>query len=867
MRNLIGYLLLLGVIGSLFSLLYLYDVDRNPRLVVPPHSATEAVAEVPPDTPSLSQRVHAVVFNNGQMDTTVLTLQVIWADDREPAVSAAVTLTPMRDAMGTSVSQPLLAQTNASGRVCVKIAELLRMDKRNAMPWMKVHIEAEGGEPENFLFQRAYFGFAFAPPRSLFDDFLILRLRRVYGLYGTVYGPPDAAGQSAPVAGAEVSLTSMEGQRGDKTTTTLTNAEGRYEFRRVVGEAFQLAARAGNRAARGRNIGLEKGKLNGPFDLNLEDGFPLTVLVNDYSTQAPLAQAVVEAESNGLRTRAETDAQGFAEFRSLPLGRTALLARAEGYQTERFYVEVTGTPSDLTLFSLRKGGRVKIRTVDSEKSPVPDVDLQLGWQPMDSTLSVRTDEKGEAEADGLPLRTGISVQALGEFSLQNGCNFALSGAPEEKEVCVTVWTLKSNQADVHKTRQGWISGTVVNEANEPVAGAIVTTLDNSSYSSALQSISAITHADGRFLFKNLTLRSSGRSIPPANPQEAELSICDETLRDGLFRPTYFLPVAVMTRADGYQPSADIIRIDSEDRVVLKAKQEIKGVVLDKETQTPVRKFEIFCYEPGNQATRRKIISDKGEFTLDSLIGEFSVLAEGYLDKSLLVAREKSQDLTILLEKSSLLEGAVVDAATGAPLENVCVGNSRSFGEKPYEAFFFDENNTNADAIDFTNAQGAFRFETPFTEGGLVFIREDLEKLWVKTVDLEKYRDEKTGKRVFPMNPQPAPGSLVLDWFVRENSPASPNLQNNICILHSFGNPRHDASIPLKEKPVFSYNNGRFRYDNIKPGEYYATIPNTNEEGRVTGGYTYKTFKIESGKTTTVGCGIKTGETISNGVAP
>ncbi len=861
-RKAVGWLLFLGLMGVL---LYTLQINGNRLFHLPPRSAAgiPAIAsDAPAPPPTLAQRAQALVFDTMQPEIDSLPMLVVWMDNNEPVAKAGVALTPMRDAMGTSVSQSLSAQTNTSGRVRVKTAELTHLANGNAMPWMKVQIEAEGGQPETFLFERSYFAFAFDVTRKDHDP-LILRLRRVYGLYGTVYSPPDAAGQNVPVAGAEVSLTLMEGQGGNKTTTTLTNAEGRYEFRRVVGEAFQLAARAGNRAARGRNIGLEKEKLNGPLNLYLEDGFPLTVLVNDYATQEPLTKAVVEAESNGLLTRAETDAQGFAEFHSLPLGRTALLARAEGYQAERFYVDVNGTQSDLSLFSLKKGGRVKIRTMDQEKSPVPNVDLQLIWMPMNSTLSVHTDAKGEVEVDGLPLRTGISVQAVGEYSLPKACNFALNDGPDEKEVCVTVWKRYAGEtSNLYSTRQGWISGTVVNEANEPVAGAIVTTRNLSAYSSALKTVSVVTDDSGHFRFENLEMRSTGSKERPRDPLVADLVISE-----GIFESVYYFPVAVETHADGYQPMISLIQADTEDRIVLSGKVEVTGRVLDKETRAPITKFEIACYEPNNRATRRRIISEAGEFTIDALVEEFSVSAEGYLEQTHRMSRDKEENLTLFLEKSFPLEGIVVDASTRVPLENVCVGNSRSFGEKPFSAFLFEDNNTNADTLDFTNAQGVFRFDAPFTEGGLVFIREDLEKLWVKTADIEKYRDTKTGKLVFPMNPQPAPGSFVVDWFTTENSPAPPNFQYYISLTHNFGDPNRVPSLPLKEDPIFSYNNGRFRYDNLKPGEYNVRLPHSNAEGQIVPGLVWKTFKVESGKTTTLGWGSKSGETISYGVAP
>jgi len=240
---------------------------RNPVATLPPESKTgkpipesnEAGEPARDNTKRLPSPSTPTSPLEAPTNVTALTVRVVWKDTGTDVPQANLTLTPLTDAQATSTGKAVTAKTQANGEARLAYP----MDR---YPVIRIEVRATPAPTARFQFNTRAAAFSSIANG---EKPLRLELQRLYGLYGTVYASGEGQESPLPTSDAEVALASQE----FGTTTTRTDAAGRYEFRRVSGDFWRLAARAGNRVTCGRDIALKGEGLNGPFDLYLKPGF------------------------------------------------------------------------------------------------------------------------------------------------------------------------------------------------------------------------------------------------------------------------------------------------------------------------------------------------------------------------------------------------------------------------------------------------------------------------------------------------------------------------------------------------------------------------------------------------------------------
>ncbi len=781
-----------------------------------------------------------------QTSATALTVQVVWKDTGEGIPHTDLTLTPLTDARATSVGKTVTASTLANGQA--------RLAYPDHYSWIRIEARATTATTARFQFDTHTPEFA---PIANGEKPLRLELQRLYGVFGTVYVSEKGQVPPVPAAGAEVALASQK----FGTTTTLADAMGRYEFRRVSDNFLRLAARSGNLVTSGRDIALKGAGFNGPFDLYLQPGVSVTVLVNDKASLLPIPGATVEACYGGeLRVSAQTNAEGFVDLPTLPVGLATLAASAPGYQTEKATMDITGSMQDVTIFSLKQGGKALIRTVDEKGVPVPNIHLSLNWTPNAEGTPIQTDEKGECRVEGLPLNTGIYVSRE-KKSQGPDCGFSLfDGHEKEVRVVVTKLAKDSEQADLI----GWIGGTVVDEENRPMAGAtVLATLYFEGHRPEV--IKTLTDASGYFRLENLKCWKIPEGCPPKNQPE----LADLCYTEPIQPPRFYLPIPVIVSTESYRVVIARIQIGTEKQIVLTRQGDYKGRVLDKETEQPISQFDILCVEL-NQQYRKRIFSETGEFTLSGQVVAIEVSAEGYqeetveLFKSEIKPGTENKDLVVYLKKGAPLQGYVVDEQTRTPLENVLVGCGSRYKDS-FTAHYFNEKFIDEGYAGYTNAEGYFEVGATYNQGGLVFYRSDREKLCVSVENLEPYREAETGRLAFPLKPAEPCGSTEVIWLNR-GVPAPPAWKERIHLQKIIGtrNTPYLSFLNLAEieNPSFSYANGVFRWDNLTTGEYQVRVPPLLSDGQLGPESLAFRFTVKSQETTPIRWGDGNADSLS-----
>jgi protocatechuate 3,4-dioxygenase beta subunit len=783
-----------------------------------------------------------------QIETTTLAVQFVWNDTGTALTTTSLTATPMTDAQATSTGETVTASTDGKG--------LVRLSFPSRYPWLRIDTRATSAAPATFKLDThdSYFDRSKEPTA---DEPLRLEIKRLHELSGTVYTTDAGQAQPVPVPGAEVILSTSTRNRYDpfsevspreiETTTTVADASGHYRFHRVPHTFFHLSARTDKRVAAGCDIVLKSNETSGPFDLTLEPGFSLTLLVNDRKTLKPIPEATVHAqyEDTGLAIVARTTAEGFADLSPLPSGSVSLKVLADGYLMEKTTTDITGSLNDITLFSLTKGGTARIRTVDGHNTPVPNTRVSLNWESVSESRTAQTDEKGEARLTELPLNTVIEISGENTDPKVRPRFFLLEG--EEKEVTFVVTKeappALSASSKYLRYNLGWVAGKVVDPSNRPVAGATIeSTLGGNT----------LTDQNGGFRLENLKFWEL--------PIETKQLLANQGEKKNLV----YIPMHISVRAKGYLSA--FVGYDSgmEKRIVLHPRNDMKGHVLDKETNQPIRLFDLACSSSitGGES-RKRFLSETGEFTLSDRARSIKVLADGYLPE---VVRLSGNDesgnpsLQIFPKKGEYLKGRVVDEKTGDPLKGVLVGYSKRFTEEGFMgALQFNDTRLNAEYVEVTNEEGEFDFKRVFgEEGGLGFFRADLEEQRAALETIERFRDRKTGRLVIPMNSSKPGGIVVLEWY--ENGvPAlcpvdappprfsfGPPPENPISLSKIlYGDFKPGRLLIGLNDPGFSYANGVFRWENLKPGEYVLRLPRPSGEEKEKPDSLTHVFTLES----------------------
>jgi hypothetical protein len=568
--------------------------------------------------------------------------------------------------------------------------------------------------------------------------------------------------------------------------------------------------------------------------------------VSDRETLKPIPGATVEVKFSGkLSCSATADGEGFCEVKGLPLGRIEVQARAEGYGSECSQMEMTPEGNNNTVpFFLDRGGRVRIRTVDpTEKEPVGNVPLELYGNGM--RVESRSDSDGLAVVEGLKAEIQWTVRPTGPYSpVMKKTERAISyimptfvpNLNETVEVVVPVENARprSSRHDEYYRTLTPIEGTLVNEAGEPLVGALLTATSKCCLSSGA------TDASGHFRIENACVEVFPSSPDTPLPDLAEMKRIGDSRSEpiDLAHPEYYVPregwmtgngdsapyyagpATLQIKAEGYVPLKDYrVPVEPAARIVLKEKADgvLKVCVLSAETKKPVLDYWIqrHRFPEVVETGRQRVCSRDGEIVLRNLIPgatyRIFVTADGYVWKDTdkkVETNEEENRVEILLDSVKGVDGLVVDAKTREPLSGVEIRYVSRMDRIDEQLDF----STGTGAIistdkQVTDSRGEFHVTLNSPIGGLIFIPKKDSQLLIPLDEIEQYRDAESGKIVVPLNN--GGGSLEARYFLGKQI-----LSRSGAILHLNS---LDKKISVQSLP--SFQEGLHKWANLPAGLY------------------------------------------------
>jgi len=689
-----------------------------------------------------------------------------------------------------------------------------------------------------------------------------LTLQRAYGYFGTVYRR-DAAGKFVPVSGATVSAVPVFEQplgRSNPSAMATSDAEGHYTIASLSDNVVYLWGQWEDQVTAESKLPVmgKPGERSGPFDLYLEQGASLTALVSDKATLKPIPGATVEVKfaGQGLSRSATADSEGFCEVKGLPLGRIEVFARAEGYAEEFAPMEITSNSKQNTVpFFLDKGCRARILTVwGKDGQPAGNVALNVRGE---TTREAVSDSDGIAVLDGLKPSTKWSVTPVGDHVPvlvpigDKRVGVSKTDIPtftpevdKTVEVTLRVQNKRGNKSRHKETDRDFVSveGVVVNEAGEPVPGAIVTANSECCHSSG------VTNASGEFQLENACvgiyqsskgsfpdleeLKKEENEYPNANYSEIDLnhreyyvSRPNYTLSSGASVSCYMGPVNLKAEAQGYAPVEGILApIDTKPRIVLKERADgtARIRVVDGETKQPVTDYWLrqrrLAQNFNDKENLLRVCSQDGGIVRENLSVEqtyaFTVQSEGYVAETLQKKIEKTPDenqIDVVLNRQKKWLGVVVDAETQEPLSGIEIRQTGFEDVKGILRIFKNLANIPAEETFLTDSKGEFQFSPTKPAGSLLILPSQYVRIAPSFKEIEKYRNPDSGKIVIPLRKSDA--SLSVTVFIGKEGVlnlASGRLEN-----------LEESVMDALPDPVLQ--DGTCRWENLVPGEYKVSV--------------------------------------------
>ncbi|HPS03054.1 MAG TPA: carboxypeptidase-like regulatory domain-containing protein, partial [Candidatus Sumerlaeota bacterium] len=457
-------------------------------------------------------------------------------------------------------------------------------------------------------------------------------------------------------------------------------------------------------------------------------------------------------------------------------------------------VEVEKNGDNTVAFYLDKGGRARIHTVHGEtKEPIGNLEFLL-MAPFRGKFDqpVQSDAQGIALVDGLPIGTQIRVRPyddkyiLADLSLKTYPSFVVE---EGKTVDVTLavkekWDGTMTRYRGRERKYFRIAGVVVDETEVPVQNALVKATSyhdrNRASTGASPSFQTLTNSDGRFEIEKVCVNvfpSDSASLPDLkilqsqrpdymrgiDLEKGSFYVAGEgyEAEDGSVQPYYTAPVILQIEAEGYCPVYDFpLAVGNEAHIVLpdKNKGEIKGRVLEQGTNIPIPEYRIQYGYQGNHVAEKMIYAKDGDFILTGLASDksydLSFEAEGFVSKSI-GSKTGSKDVEVFLERSTPLDGIVVEEGTKEPIEAVEVrllpGNDQNM--KYYVEERWDLTELSYRETDITDPRGSFSLTPSCDQNILLFLphNRNYETRYILNADREKLLDAQSGKLVIPLS--------------------------------------------------------------------------------------------------------------------
>lgn len=414
-------------------------------------------------------------------------------------------------------------------------------------------------------------------PRSVRDLRLVLRRP------GVLSGRVVAGGQPVEGAALDAAWSWAEGIGGvlkpfHDNDMGVTGPGGRFELRGVAPGRLRLAARAaGHPTGRSGEISLTDGGEVGDIVIDLQPLGRVSGRVQG-AAGAMAADVVLSCEAGGRPLRARAGADGRFDFEDVPGGKCTVSAQAPGHVSSHVPTQVRpGAVAQVTV-QLQPADGVVGRVLDLQDQPVLGawVVVRAGGQER----TVRAGHGGEfsLSARDLDLRgaTAIAVSA--------------THSPSAERPVVA-----GEEVILRLGPGGWITGSVVDGAGQPVTGALVT-LD-------------------------------GARIDPPNPISRPMVMPARSEANGAFRIGPLRPGSYDLRAERHGLAAGFARgisvsadaIQSGVRIVLSGGATLRGRVTARDGGEALAGAAVTLYEPGSLMPPRRARTDaEGRYSIDGL---------------------------------------------------------------------------------------------------------------------------------------------------------------------------------------------------------------------------------------------------------
>lgn len=527
------------------------------------------------------------------------------------------------------------------------------------------------------------------------------------------------------------------------------------------------------------------------FEVDPDGPLRLEGLVLDEHEQ-PVPAAEVRISSSPGRTT-KTDSDGSFSFDKL-LGRTYVVRARAGDKIGRATAKATARAEPVVI-RLAPGTALTVTVIDgASRAPIAGATvLRLDSEDEQTT----TDARGQATLHGLDDGWVQVVASAPGYGPATGSKGVGQG---DKQVSL----------ELALTKGAAVSGRVVDEAGQAVAGARVWATDasNAWEGSAGERLAQTTGKDGGFTLPAL---SAGSYLFFAK---------DET-----HAPAVTAPVAVA----GEQPTTGV-------EIVMKAAAVVAGVVIDRDRQ-PVPYATVTLsskqYSAG-MTYRQAAADDKGRFVVTGLPrAALRLRAEGEEASSAVVdvdlaATPERRDLELVLDRTGTIAGVVVDG-DGEPVAEATVTAFPDFL---------------AGQVDFVLASTA----TATTDGGGRFTLRGLEdgsyRLWAE-------RQGGGGKsRTDNMGVAARTGATDVKLVL----PAPGGIEGTIAL--EGGEPPPLAIVSVDWQHRVTVRDGKFALGDLQPGTYDLRVVGPDFAERIKADLEVKAGKVTDAGTITVRPGRK-----------
>lgn len=504
---------------------------------------------------------------------------------------------------------------------------------------------------------------------------------------GKITGRVVHAEDGKPVSGADVRLLRRGTYAGTPPTRkTTANAQGEFTFDAVAPGDYRVWAFHGNLASRSRIyegdiVAVAADGIAKPVVLTMRPGILVRVKVLGQKDGQPIAGARVRLIWTDTDRDRYTDAKGDVELPALTAETWHIEASAKDRAAVTRIVNLANGPPAPLEIKLAAGGSVEGRVTGDDGKPVAKVGINVYGGPEGNTPLeyVESDADGRYRFDHLNLGETLKLYAAKLDFLSQSTQFSVDPAQ---------WAARLDVVLKKRPHGGSIYGVVTDSKGKPVAGAEI--FNQGSSSNEVRKTR--TDEQGKYRLEDVYGDGFGHQLAAGH----ELVVRGKGLAPQRveFRPG---PAA--------QPS--------EVNVRLEPGHTIKGRVVNEAGKPVVGVWVYFGHGDSPQgmfAGGRTATDAQGRFQFDSLPADtpFTFRAEGYTQRSdEKLPLDGDQEIVVKLKAQGVIQGRIVDAATGKPLPRFNVSITFSWDRQPGEPAGGLISSRTSPGEEFASAEGRF----------------------------------------------------------------------------------------------------------------------------------------------------------------